>query len=151
VRNKRELHASLQGSTLGDADADTDDALKWIKRSKKREKELAKKRQAELESMDKVFQDEYTESKSNFCFVFFSVQLTLIIAGDLEGLKVSHDLDQLEDGESHILTLKDSRILDNEGSACCHPPLDHAVHHLTLRGRTPERRNGRGRENEGAK
>jgi U4/U6.U5 tri-snRNP-associated protein 1 len=63
VRNKRELNASLQGATLGDADADTDDTLKWIKLSKKREKELAKKRQAELESMDKVFQEEYTESE----------------------------------------------------------------------------------------
>ncbi len=31
-------------------------------------------------------------------------------------MKVSHDLSQLEDGESHILTLKDSRILDNEGN-----------------------------------
>lgn len=48
---------------MGDADADTDDTLKWIKRNKKREKALAKKRQAELESMDKVFQEEYTESK----------------------------------------------------------------------------------------
>jgi U4/U6.U5 tri-snRNP-associated protein 1 len=63
VRNKRELNASIQGTTLGDADADTDDTLKWIKRNKKREKALAKKRQAELESMDKVFQEEYTESK----------------------------------------------------------------------------------------
>ncbi len=43
---------------MGDADADTDDALKWIKKSKKREKELVKKRQAELESMDKVLQEE---------------------------------------------------------------------------------------------
>jgi len=65
VRNKKELNASLQGATLGDADVDTDDTLKWIKRNKKREKELAKKRQAELESMDKVFQEEYTESKPN--------------------------------------------------------------------------------------
>ncbi|KAI0264420.1 SART-1 family-domain-containing protein [Gloeopeniophorella convolvens] len=95
VRNKRELNASLQGATLGDVGADTDDALNWIKKSKKREKELARKRQAELESMDKVFQEEYTEK-------------------DLEGLKVAHDLDQLEDGEARILTLKDSRILDNE-------------------------------------
>jgi U4/U6.U5 tri-snRNP-associated protein 1 len=63
VRNKRELNASLQGATLGDADADTDDTLKWLKRSKRREKELAKKRQAELESMDKVFQEEYTDSE----------------------------------------------------------------------------------------
>ena len=65
VRNKKELNTSLKGATLGDADADTDDTLKWIKRAKKREKELAKKRQAELESMDQVFQGaDYTESVS---------------------------------------------------------------------------------------
>jgi hypothetical protein len=64
VRNRRELHASLTGATLGDADGDTDDTLKWLKRSKKKEKELAKKRQEELEHMDKVFQgEEYSESE----------------------------------------------------------------------------------------
>ncbi len=65
VRNKKELNAKLKGATLGDTDRDVDDTLKWIKRSKKKEKELAKKRQEELEHMDKVFQgDEYTESTS---------------------------------------------------------------------------------------
>lgn len=62
VRNRRELNTSLKGATLGDADAEVDDTLKWLKRSKKREKELAKKRQLEQENMDKMFQDEYTES-----------------------------------------------------------------------------------------
>lgn len=62
VRNRQELNASLKGTTLGDANGDTDDALKWIKRAKKREKELAKKRQEELDSADKAIQDEYTES-----------------------------------------------------------------------------------------
>ncbi|KAI8980187.1 SART-1 protein [Trametes punicea] len=96
VRNKRELNAKLKGATLGDADDDVDDTLRWIKKSKKREKELAKKRQEELENMDKMFQgEEYTEK-------------------DLEGLKVSHDFEELEEGEARILTLKDSRILDNE-------------------------------------
>lgn len=47
--------------TLGDPD-DTGDTLSWVKKSKKREKELAKRRQKELEEMDKMFQDEYTES-----------------------------------------------------------------------------------------
>ena len=57
VRNKRELNARLKGTTLGDAGADdVDDTRKWIKRSKKKEKELARKRQEELESMDKMFQ-----------------------------------------------------------------------------------------------
>ena len=62
MRNRRELNAKLKGATLGDADGDTDDTLKWIKRAKKKEKELARKLQEELENMDKVFQEEYTES-----------------------------------------------------------------------------------------
>ncbi len=37
------------------------------------------------------------------------------ILGDLEGLKVAHDMEALDEGEEKILTLKDSRILENEG------------------------------------
>lgn len=49
------------------------------------------------------------------------------MAGDLEGLKVSHDFDKMDDGESRILTLKDSRILDNEGIIyCCGGDTSHA-------------------------
>lgn len=62
VRNRKELNASLKGTTLGDADGDTDDALKWIKKARKREKELAKKRQEEMDNADKAIQDEYSES-----------------------------------------------------------------------------------------
>lgn len=36
--------------------------------------------------------------------------------GDLVGLKVSHDLEELAEGDGRILTLKDSRILDDEGT-----------------------------------
>ncbi|KAG8212990.1 SART-1 protein [Butyriboletus roseoflavus] len=96
VRNRRELNASLTGATLGDPEGGSEDTLKWIRRAKKRERELARKRQLELENMDQSFQgDEYTEK-------------------DLEGLKVGHDLDELAEGDARILTLKDSRILDNE-------------------------------------
>ena len=61
MRNRRELNTSLKGATLGDAEEDVDDTLKWIKRNKKKERELAKKRQLELENRDKEVQDEYTE------------------------------------------------------------------------------------------
>ncbi|KAF8910623.1 SART-1 family-domain-containing protein [Gymnopilus junonius] len=90
VRNRRELNASLKGTTLGDAEEDVDDTLKWIKRTKKRERELALKRQQELENKDKEIMGDYNES-------------------DLVGLKVSHDFDEMDEGEARILTLKDSQ------------------------------------------
>ncbi|KAL1732390.1 SART-1 protein [Schizophyllum commune] len=93
-RNKRELNASLKGATLGDAEGD-DDTLKWIKRSKKKQKELAEKRLREQEEQEKQVLEEYGER-------------------DLAGLKVNHDFEELDEGEDRILTLKDSRILDNE-------------------------------------
>lgn len=78
VKNKRELNASLKGATLGDADADTDDTLKWIKRAKKKEKELAKKRQQELEDRDKQLQgDNYSESKELLYFRWLGYLLTV--------------------------------------------------------------------------
>jgi U4/U6.U5 tri-snRNP-associated protein 1 len=50
------------GATLGDnEDEVTMDAKNWIKRARKKEKELAAKRQAELESMDKMAQATYDE------------------------------------------------------------------------------------------
>ena len=72
VRNRRELHASLKGATLGDAEDDVDDTLKWIKRNKKKEKLLAKKRQLELENRDKELLDEYTERKLTPFFFWFA-------------------------------------------------------------------------------
>lgn len=87
MRNRRELNAKLKGATLGDVDVDVDDTIKWIKKSKKREKELAKKRQEELENMDKVFQDEYTESTCFSCYRFTLTHLAPLLRGSrrLEG------------------------------------------------------------------
>ncbi|QRV75487.1 U4/U6,U5 tri-snRNP-associated protein snu66 [Ceratobasidium sp. AG-Ba] len=68
-RNQLELNKRLVGATLGDDEDEGLDARSWIKRAKKKEKELAAKRQAELESMGKAAQQTYGES-------------------DLEGLKI---------------------------------------------------------------
>ncbi|KIM27450.1 hypothetical protein M408DRAFT_24398 [Serendipita vermifera MAFF 305830] len=75
VRNRRELNAKLT-SYLGDVGDDNGDTLAWVKKSKKREKELAKKRQQEIEEMDKQSQQTYDEK-------------------DLAGIKIGHDLDGL--------------------------------------------------------
>lgn len=119
MRNRKELNASLKGTTLGDADDDTDDALKWIKKAKKREKELAKKRQEELDNMDKAVQEEYSESKQRFLLLVM-LYPNMCPTEDLIGLKVSHDFEEMDEGEARILTLKDSRILDNEGEPHFH-------------------------------
>jgi len=59
------------------------------------------------------------------------------VLGDLEGLKVSHDFDEMDDGESRILTLKDSRLLDNEGTVtCCYGIV--SLSDFLVRGRTSE-------------
>ena len=55
------MNASLKGTTLGE-DAEVDDTISWIKKSKKKSKELAKKQQAELEARDSEMLADYTES-----------------------------------------------------------------------------------------
>ncbi|CAG7849035.1 SubName: Full=Uncharacterized protein {ECO:0000313/EMBL:KIM27455.1} [Serendipita indica DSM 11827] len=94
VRNRHELNAKLKGTTLGTLGEEEGDTRSWIKRNKKMVKELAKRKQKELEEMDNQFQESYGED-------------------DLAGLKVAHDLEGMEEGQEQILTLKDARILDD--------------------------------------
>ena len=75
---------------------------------------LAKKQQEELEARDKAMLEEYTESTYSLSMQLLHSQC--IATEDLVGLKVSHDFEALNEGEDRILTLKDSRILDNEGT-----------------------------------
>ena len=51
---------------------------------------------------------------------FLPLPSSNIISEDLGGLKVSHNFDGLAEGDAHILTLKDSHILDNEGNIHTH-------------------------------
>ena len=62
MRNKRELNTRLKGATLGDADDDADNTKAWLKKSKKRGKELEAKRLKEIESANNSIQDQYDES-----------------------------------------------------------------------------------------
>jgi len=66
VRNRRELNTKIKGPTLGDAD-ELEDTLQWLKKAKKRERELAKRTQV-FENIDNVVQGEYTERWSPFFF-----------------------------------------------------------------------------------
>jgi U4/U6.U5 tri-snRNP-associated protein 1 len=67
AKDKKTLNDKLTGSTLGEAGDDADDLKSWIKKNKKRERDLAEKKALELESQDKQFQDEYTSGLILFC------------------------------------------------------------------------------------
>lgn len=107
AQNKRDLRRQLRGSTLGEADAadaaaaagpsDSKATLKWLKQAQKKAKEHAEKRARELEEQEAAAQASYGEA-------------------DLAGLKVAHDVDDFdlaEGDEGRVLTLRDSRILDD--------------------------------------
>ena len=109
-KDRKALNERLAGRTLGEADEGDDEDLKsWIKKTKKRERELAEKRAQELENQDQQFQNEYTSG-----MVLRLVHADTFIE-HLEGLRVGHDFGDIEEGEGMILTIKDRGVLDEDG------------------------------------
>lgn len=81
--------------------------------AKRREKELAEKRQKEMEEADKAV---YDESEHPHGILHDIGSASTDESGDLAGLKVAHKVDEFETGEDVILTLKDSRVLVGDGT-----------------------------------
>ncbi|GAA5911034.1 hypothetical protein JCM6882_006753 [Rhodosporidiobolus microsporus] len=114
ARNQKDRVKKLVGRGLGDADEDEamrekvkqetegDNTKAWVKKQKKRAKELAEKRAKEQEEADRLAEEEEKERASKYG------------EEDLKGLKVAHGADAFDEGEEAVLTLKDSRILDDE-------------------------------------
>lgn len=116
LRNTRERNRKLVGVGLG---ADPNAAVKleegtaagegdtkaWIKMQKRQAKLQAQKREQEQAERDLRDQE---EEKG---------RADLYGEKDLLGLKVGHDAEDFEEGEDVVLTLKDSRILDDDGTS----------------------------------
>ena len=62
-----------------------------------------------------MFQEEYTESTWNYRVRRSCSPTQPYFLEDLHGLKVAHDLEGMVEGDEQILTLKDNRILDDNG------------------------------------
>lgn len=109
ARNQRELRAKLQGKGLGSAEAGDggDDekasAADWIKKSRK----AAKARALELEKLKA--REKELEERDNDAMRYGE--------NDLAGLKVGHGLDDFEEGQDVILTLKDGKVLEDGGES----------------------------------
>lgn len=97
-REKAQRFAALKGKGLGDLDdEEAGDAKSWLKGMKKKQKKIDedRRREEEAEAAAKAAAKEYS-------------------AKDLAGVKVSHDMSTLLDGDDQILTLKDNTVLDND-------------------------------------
>ncbi|XP_051900915.1 U4/U6.U5 tri-snRNP-associated protein 1 [Pristis pectinata] len=112
LKEKRLLNQKLgKVKTLGDDDAWLDDAVAWVEKSRKlqKEKEMAEKRARLLEEMDEEFgvsnliEEELRTKKQ-----------TAYTSQDLKGLTVQHDIKAFKEGEAVVLTLKDRGVLDEE-------------------------------------
>ncbi|KAL1849225.1 hypothetical protein Plec18170_007516 [Paecilomyces lecythidis] len=97
AREAAQRNRQLEGQTLGELDDASVDTKTWLiqakKKQKKIEKERARKLAEELAERERIA--EYT-------------------AADLAGVKVGHDIGELEAGGEQILTLKDTTIDENE-------------------------------------
>lgn len=123
ARNQKDRQRKLVGRGLGEAEDEAarvkredevpegEDTRAWIKRQKKRAKELAAKRAREEAEADRLAQEEELGRASKYG------------EEDLAGLKVAHGAEAFEEGEDVVLTLKDSRVLDDEGACPPGSPL----------------------------
>ncbi|CAG8421050.1 unnamed protein product [Penicillium salamii] len=99
ARDIAQRNIQLQGATLGEENGAELDTKAWLAQSKKRtkkvEKERARRTAEELEERERLAAAEYT-------------------AADLAGIKVGHSAGDFDGGEDHILTLKDAAVDDDE-------------------------------------
>ncbi|KFZ05744.1 hypothetical protein V501_08053 [Pseudogymnoascus sp. VKM F-4519 (FW-2642)] len=95
ARDAARRFAKLEGKGLGEADEGDQDAKSWLIKQKKRQREIEKARKLEKERVEAEKEAEYTEK-------------------DLAGVKVGHELGTFQEGEDHVLTLKDTTIDENE-------------------------------------
>ncbi|KAK7752321.1 hypothetical protein SLS62_005657 [Diatrype stigma] len=103
ARDAAKRFEAIEGKGLGEADDNEDVSAKaWLKTQTKRQKQIEKARKYEAQ-----LAAEEAERAA-------AIQYT---AKDLAGVQVSHELDAFEDGDEHIMTLKDSNVIgdDDEG------------------------------------
>ena len=108
-KKRRDIDSKLSRvKGLGESDGE-DDVKSWVKRSRKIHKEKAKAerkeaairaREAEMEEERKIIEEE--------------MKAKAYSGNALAGLTVEHDLDRFGEGRDVILTLKDSKILEEE-------------------------------------
>lgn len=98
ARDAARKYAKLEGKGLGEADVVTElDTKTWLIQQKKRQKRLERERLRKLEQ--ELAERENAPDHT---------------AEDLAGVKVAHELNDFDEGDEQVLTLKDTTIDQNE-------------------------------------
>ncbi|RHZ50075.1 U4/U6-U5 snRNP complex subunit SNU66 [Aspergillus thermomutatus] len=97
ARDAAQRDRMLEGPTLGESGDVDMDTKSWLLQAKKRQKKIEKERALKLAQ-----ELEERERAAEYA------------TADLAGLKVGHEVGDFEEGEEHILTLKDTTIDENE-------------------------------------
>ncbi|XP_039254458.2 U4/U6.U5 tri-snRNP-associated protein 1-like [Styela clava] len=112
IKEKRNLNKKMgKIKTLGEENEDENDAVSWVERSRKMEKQkkVAEKREQEMAKMDAEFgiggliDNEFADVKKDS-----------YTSRDLQGITVKHSLEMFKEGRSEILTLEDKNILEED-------------------------------------
>eukprot|EP01041_Mallomonas_annulata_P000463 gene463-862_t len=111
AKNKRLLHAKLDGAALSEVNKEEDKAFvsaaDWVRRSRNKELSAKEKSKLEAELHAKRLQEEEEETLQNLSGKAYT-------SSDLSGLKLMHGTDDFDIGESMILTLADSSVLEKD-------------------------------------
>eukprot|EP00730_Choanoeca_flexa_P016160 TRINITY_DN7581_c0_g1_i1.p1 TRINITY_DN7581_c0_g1~~TRINITY_DN7581_c0_g1_i1.p1 ORF type:complete len:654 (+),score=210.68 TRINITY_DN7581_c0_g1_i1:63-1964(+) len=105
-REKTEIRQKLaKVKTLGEADDDEDDAVAWVKKSRKlaKAKAEAAKQAQRLAEMDEAMEEDVFKERQH-----------AYTAKDLKGMRIEHDMEAFQEGRQTILTLKDTGVLDDD-------------------------------------
>ena len=93
---------------LGEAaDADDDDMMAWVNKSRKIEEKRRKEERKKAEELARKLAEQDDEAEESEGDEIYG-------AKDLAGMRVRHGLEDVAEGETTILTLKDSSILDDK-------------------------------------
>lgn len=122
AQNRRELNKRLQGRTLGEAEdiATTSTTSATTSESNKKWLKAQKKKALANEARRKQEEEEAEAAASIAAKIKYDSE-------DLRGLKVGHDMEEFEleeGGEAKVLTLRDSKILDNDDDELMDSTLD---------------------------
>ncbi|KAL9608245.1 MAG: hypothetical protein Q9167_006914 [Letrouitia subvulpina] len=101
ARDAAQRKTKLEGKGLGEEDEKGDlDTKTWLIQQKKRQRKIEKER---LLQMERVLKEQEQERNAG-----------IYTTADLAGVKVGHEVGDLEIGEDQVLTLKDTTIDENE-------------------------------------